>query len=75
MIRHPFGFLRYLVDFSIAKLEAAIRIAENINPADAPDVEMPIYDERGMESIQRVGLGMYLEDSLTTANIGKIFVE
>jgi len=75
MIRHPFGFLRYLVDFSIAKLEAAIRIAENVNPADAPDVEMPIYDERGMESIQRAGLGMYMEDSLTTANIGEIFVE
>jgi hypothetical protein len=38
-------------------------------------VEDPIYDERGMESIQRIGLGMYMEDPLTTANLGKIFVK
>jgi hypothetical protein len=35
---------------------------------------MPVYDERGMESIRRTGLGMYIEDPLTTANIGKVFV-
>jgi len=75
MIRHPFGFLRYLIDFSIAKLENAIRVAENVTPDDAPAVEMPLYDERGMQSIQRIGLGMYLDDPLTTANLGKIFVE
>jgi len=75
MIRHPFGFLRHLVDFSFAKLETAIRIAEEVTPKDAPEIEMPAYDERGMESIQRAGLGMYMEDSLTTANIGKVFVE
>jgi len=75
MIRHPFGFLRHLVDFSFAKLETAIRIAEEVTPEDAPEIEMPAYDERGMESIQRAGLGMYMEDSLTTANIGKVFVD
>jgi len=74
MIRHAFGFLRHLVDFSFAKLETAIRIAEEVTPEEAPEIEMPVYDERGMESIQRVGLGMYMEDSLTTANIGKVFV-
>jgi trimethylamine:corrinoid methyltransferase-like protein len=74
MIRHPFAFLRYLIDFSFAKLEKAIRIAEEVTPEDAPEVEMPIYDERGMESIKRIGLGMYMEDPLTTANFGKIFV-
>lgn len=75
MMRHSFGFLRHLVDFSFAKLQRAIQIAEEITPADAPDMEMPSYDERGMESIQRTGLGMYMDDALTTANIGKVFVE
>jgi hypothetical protein len=28
-----------------------------------------------MASIQRVGLGMYMDDSLTTANIGRVFVD
>jgi hypothetical protein len=37
-------------------------------------VETPAYDERGMESVKRIGLGMYMEDSLTTANLGEIFV-
>jgi len=74
MIRHSFAFLRYLIDFSIAKLEKAVRIAEEVTPEDAPEVDMPTYDERGMESIKRIGLGMYMEDSLTTANLGKIFV-
>jgi trimethylamine--corrinoid protein Co-methyltransferase len=73
MIRHPFAFLRYLIDFSFAKLEKAIRIAEEVTPEDAPDVEKAFYDERGMESIQRIGLGSYMEDPLTTANLGKIF--
>ncbi|MDM8524247.1 trimethylamine methyltransferase family protein [Desulfococcaceae bacterium HSG8] len=75
MIRHPFGFLRYFSDFSFAKLEAAMQIAGEIRPGDAPDVEMPVYDERGMEAIRRTGLGMYSEDPLTTANIGKVFVK
>jgi hypothetical protein len=75
MIRHSFGFLRHLIDFSFAKMEAAIRIAEEVTADEAPDVEMPIYDERGMESIQRIGLGMYMDDALTTANIGKVFVD
>lgn len=75
MIRHPFAFLRYLIDFSFGKLEKAIHIAEEVSPEDAPEVEMPVYDERGMESIKRIGLGMYMEDPLTTANLGKIFVE
>jgi hypothetical protein len=73
MIRHPFAFLRYLIDFSFEKLEKAILIAQEVSPEDAPHVEMPGYDERGMESIQRIGLGMYMEDPLTTANFGKIF--
>jgi trimethylamine--corrinoid protein Co-methyltransferase len=74
MIRHPFGFLRYLIDFSFEKLEKAIRIAEEVTPEDAPEVEMAVYDERGIESIQRIGVGSYMEDPLTTANLGKIFV-
>lgn len=74
MIRHPFAFLRYLIDFSIAKLEKAVAMAEEVSPEDAPEVEIPAYDERGMESIKRIGLGMYMEDSLTTANLGRIFV-
>jgi trimethylamine--corrinoid protein Co-methyltransferase len=75
MIRHSFGFLRHLVDFSFAKLEAAIQIAAAVTADEAPDVEMPVYDDRAMESIQRVGLGMYLDDPLTTANIGRVFVD
>jgi hypothetical protein len=74
MLRHPFAFLRYLIDFSFEKLEKAIRIAEEVTPDDAPEVEMPAYDERGMESIMRIGIGMYMEDPLTTANFGKVFV-
>lgn len=75
MIRHSFSFLRYLIDFSIEKLEKGIEILESTTPDDAPDVEMPVYDERGMESVMNIGLGMYMDDSLTTANLGKIFVE
>lgn len=75
MMRHPFAFLRHLVDFSFAKLEKAIEISREITAADAPEIEMPTYDPRGMASIQRVGLGMYLNDDLTTANLGRIFVE
>lgn len=73
MMRHPFAFLRYLIDFSFDKLEKAIKIAETVTPADAPQVEMPVYDARGMEAIQRRGLSMYMDDPLTTANIGKVF--
>ncbi|MFH2059264.1 MAG: trimethylamine methyltransferase family protein [Pseudomonadota bacterium] len=75
MIRHPFSFLRYLIDFSIEKLEKSIDIFENTTAQDAPDIQMPVYDERGMESIKKIGLGMYMDDPLTTANIGKIFVD
>jgi trimethylamine---corrinoid protein Co-methyltransferase len=75
MIRHPFAFLRYLIDFSIEKLEKSSQMAVNVTPEDAPEVEMPIYDPRAMESIQRTGLGMYMDDPLTTSNIGKIFVD
>jgi trimethylamine---corrinoid protein Co-methyltransferase len=74
MMRHPFAFLRYLIDFSFAKLERAIQIAEEVKAEDAPAVEMPAYDERGMESIRRIGLGSYMDDPLTTANLGKVFV-
>jgi trimethylamine---corrinoid protein Co-methyltransferase len=74
MIRHPFSFLRYLIDFSFAKLERAAAIAEEVTADEAPEVKMPVYDEQGMESIRRNGLGMYMEDPLTTANLGKIFV-
>jgi trimethylamine--corrinoid protein Co-methyltransferase len=74
MIRHPFAFLRYLIDFSFVKLERAIQIAREIKPEHAPEVEMPGYDERGMESIRRIGLGSYMDDPLTTANLGKVFV-
>ncbi len=74
MMRHPFAFLRYLIDFSFEKLERAARIAEEVSPEDAPEVENPVYDERGMESLKNIGLGMYMEDPLTTANLGKIFV-
>jgi len=74
MIRHPFAFLRYLIDFSFEKLEKAIEIAKTVTPEDAPEVENVIYDERGMESLRHTGLGMYMEDSLTTQNLGKIFV-
>ena len=75
MIRHPFAFLRYLIDFSIEKLEKAIKLADEVSLHDAPEIEIPVYDERGMESIRNNGLGMYMDDSLTTANLGKIFVD
>ncbi len=75
MIRHPFAFLRYLIDFSIDKLEKSAGMAESVTPGDAPEVEMPKYDPRAMESIQRTGLGMYMDDPLTTSNIGKIFAD
>jgi trimethylamine:corrinoid methyltransferase-like protein len=75
MMRHSFSFLRYLIDFSIGKLEQAVRNAEEVTPDDAPEVEVALYDERGMESIRRIGIGMYMEDSLTTANLGKIFAD
>jgi len=75
MIRHPFSFLRYLIDFSFTKLEKTIEAVNNVTSDDAPEIYIPPYDERGMESIRHIGLGMYMEDSLTTANIGEIFVE
>lgn len=75
MVRHSFSFLRYLIDFSIGKLERAIENAREVTPDDAPEIEPATYDERGMESIQRIGVGMYMEDPLTTANLEKVFVE
>jgi trimethylamine:corrinoid methyltransferase-like protein len=75
MVRHSFAFLRYLIDFSIGKLERAIENAREVTPDDAPEIEPATYDERGMESIQRIGVGMYMEDPLTTANLEKVFVE
>jgi trimethylamine:corrinoid methyltransferase-like protein len=75
MIRHSFAFLRYLIDFSFEKMVTAIKILDNTTADDAPDLEMPVYDQRGMESIMNTGLGMYMEDSLTTANLGKVFVD
>lgn len=73
IIRHPFSFLRYLIDFSIAKLEKSVEIFETTSSEDAPEIEIPVYDERGMASIMRTGLGMYMDDPLTTANFGKVF--
>ncbi len=75
MIRHPFGFLRHLVDFSFDKLQRAIEIAETVSADDAPDIDMPAYDERAMASIRQFGISMYKDDPLTTANIGRIFSE
>jgi trimethylamine--corrinoid protein Co-methyltransferase len=74
MMRHPFAFLRYLIDFSFDKMEKAANIAREVLPEDAPEVEKAVYDERGKESLQRIGLGMYMDDPLTTANLGRIFV-
>ncbi|MCD6307039.1 MAG: trimethylamine methyltransferase family protein [Deltaproteobacteria bacterium] len=74
MIRHPFAFLRYLIDFSFEKLQKCIEIAQEATPEDAPEIEMPTYDERAMESLRNIGLGMYMEDPLTTANLGRLFV-
>jgi len=74
IMRHSFGFLRYLTDFSFAKLDTDISIAQTVTPADAPEIEMPVYDERGMASVRQTGANMYKEDSLTTVNLGKIFV-
>lgn len=74
MIRHPFAFLKQLVDFSVYKLEKAIEIAETVKPEDAPEVEMPEYDERGFQSIKERQLRMYMDDPLTTANMSKIFM-
>jgi len=75
MIRHAFGFLGGLLDFSIGKLEQVIRIAGTVTADDAPDLAIPVYDERGFASIQRYGLGMYKDDPLTAANIGKVFID
>ncbi len=75
MIRHPFSFLQYLIDFSINKLELCIDIFDNSSADDSPEIIMPLYDERAMESITNIGLGMYMDDPLTTANFGKIFVD
>ncbi len=75
MIRHPYSFLRYLIDFSFEKLDKALKMVKDVTPEDAPAVEDPLYDERGMESIRNIGIGMYMQDPLTTANIGKIFVD
>ena len=75
MIRHPFAFLRLLVDFSLEKMEKCIQIAQEVTADDAPEVEWPVYDPRGMESIQNIGLGFYLNDPLTTSNFGKVFVD
>lgn len=75
MIRHAFGFLRHLVDFSFQKLERTVRIAAEATADEAPDTDMPVYDERGMAAIRRNGLGMYMDDPLTTANLGNVFTD
>ena len=59
----------------MAKLEKATLEAESVTAADAPETDLPVYDPRGLESIQNIGLGMYMNDPLTTANLGRIFVD
>ncbi|MFO8112422.1 MAG: trimethylamine methyltransferase family protein [Desulfosalsimonadaceae bacterium] len=73
MIRHAFAFLLHLVDFSIYKLKKCIEILPETTADDAPEIAMPEYDERGFKSIQNMGLSMYRDDPLTTANLGKVF--
>jgi len=73
MVRHAFGFLGGLLDFSIVKLEKVAQIAKEVTAEDAPAVEMPAYDERGFSSIQSYGLSVYKDDPLTAANMGKEF--
>lgn len=73
MIRHAFAFLLHLVDFSVYKLKRCIEILPETTAADAPEIIMPEYDERGFKSIQNMGLSMYRDDPLTTANLGKVF--
>lgn len=75
MIRHAFGFLRGMIEFSLEKFEKAIKVTEEVTVDEAPEIVIPPYDERGMEAIGRNGLGMYKDDPLTTANIGKVFVD
>lgn len=75
MIRHSFGFLKGMIDFSIEKFEKAIEITKKVTAREALEINIPDYDERGMEAIQRSALGMYRDDPLTTANIGRIFVD
>ncbi len=73
MLRHPFGFLKQLVDFSFEKFEKAIDIAASVSSDQAPELTIPGYDEKGFESIQQRQLDMYMDDPLTTANMGRIF--
>lgn len=73
MIRHAFAFLLHLVDFSIYKLKKCIEIFPETTADQAPEIVMPEYDERGFKSIQDMGLSMYRDDPLTTANLGKVF--
>jgi trimethylamine---corrinoid protein Co-methyltransferase len=75
MIRHAFGFLRHGVDFSFRKMERVAAIAAGAGPDDAPEATMPVYDERGMAAIRRNGLGTYMDDPLTTANLGNVFTD
>jgi len=75
MVCHSFGILPDSGDFSFAKLEEDMEMAETVKAEDAPDVKMPVYDERGMESLRRNELKSYKDDPLTKENAGKVFVQ
>ena len=56
MMRHPFAFLRYLIDFSFEKLEKASQIAEEVTAEDAPDVETRVRRKgHGVDPEVRLG--------------------
>ncbi len=75
MIRHAFAFLMHLVDFSMYKLQKCIELLPQTRAEHAPDIVMPEYDPRGFRSIQNMGLSLYRDDPLTTANLGKVFAQ
>ena len=62
MIRHPFAFLRYLIDFSIEKLEKCIEICETVTPDDAPEIEMQ-YQDLVNESMRQKTMDQVITDS------------
>jgi hypothetical protein len=69
-----FSFFLRLIDYSNEEPERALANEESVTPYHILEAEMPAYDDREMEWIRRIGLGANMEDPLTTANLGKVFV-
>jgi trimethylamine:corrinoid methyltransferase-like protein len=76
MIRHAFGFTKDLLAFSVEKARAVAEACRQTTAADAPAIEMPVYDEDAFDALARnASSASFMTDPHTLKNVGAEFVD